>query len=94
LINFLVNLAHPGVELSNFNVMLKLSGKEHRTVYMSWYNAVINVSSFVGPLVGVWLATWLGLQGTMIVGGLLRIVGGLLFSFNRVEEPAPEMAQP
>ncbi len=92
LINFLVNLAHPGVELSNFNVMLKLAGKEHRTVYMSWYNAVINVSGFVAPLLGVWLATQIGFQGTMLFGGLVRIAGGLLFKFNHVEEPAPEAA--
>lgn len=94
-LNFLVNLAHPGVELTSFNTILNLSHPEQRTVYLGWYNAVMNGSLFISPLVGVWLAGVLGIPATMLLSGALRLLGGLLMHANRVDvaaEPEPTAA--
>ncbi|MCC7206474.1 MAG: MFS transporter [Anaerolineae bacterium] len=83
--NFLVNLAHPGVDLSAFNTMLKLAPPESRTVYMGWYNTVLNAAYFLGPLVGVWVANLAGIPAAMLASGALRFLGGLLQTVNRVD---------
>ncbi len=89
--NFVVNLIHPGVELSHLNIMLKLAGQEHRTEIMSWYNTVLNLCMFAAPLVGVVIAQQfeVGLTGiavAMLASGLLRFTGGVLFTMNPVQE--------
>ncbi len=90
LINWLVNLFHPGVELGSLNVMLKLGAGEHRALYMSWYNTVVNISLFAAPLAGVWLAEQFDIPTVLLISGGLRIVGGVLFNLNRVQEPSRE----
>lgn len=92
--NFLVNVLHPGFDLSSFNVMLKLTHPRYRTVSMSWYNTIVNISAFLGPIIGVWLAGIIDIRGALIVAGIVRIIGGLLFTLNRVVEPerGPEMS--
>jgi MFS family permease len=93
LLNFFVNLMHPGVELSSFNLMLKMADPAHRAVVMSWYNMVINISLFASPLVGTWLAGYpgIGIPGVLIIGGLFRILGNVLYRLNPVDEPKPQV---
>src|SRR5439155_27272817 len=88
--NFAVNVMHSGVDLGNFNVLLKLTRPEHRTTFMSWYNAVANGSVFIAPLVGAWLAGYVGIPAVFLLSGILRLAGGILFNVNRVEEPVAE----
>ncbi len=83
--NFVVNIMHPGVDLSNFNVLLKLSDPEDRPAYVSWFNMVINLATFAGPIVGAWVAERWGIILVLFFSAALRIVGGLLYNFNRVE---------
>jgi predicted MFS family arabinose efflux permease len=88
--NFLVNVMHSGADLSTFNVLLKLTRPEHRTTFMSWYNAVANGSVFVAPLVGAWLAGYIGIPAVFLLSGILRLAGGVMFNINRVDEPVEE----
>ncbi len=88
--NFVVNVMHSGADLSNFNVLLKLTRPEHRTTFMSWYNAVVNGSIFIAPLVGAWLAGYIGIPAVFLLSAILRLAGGVLFNVNRVEDPAAE----
>jgi MFS family permease len=87
LANFAVNLMHPGFDLSSFNVLLKLSRPEHRTTYISWYNTVVNGSNFLGPIVGAWLAGYVGIPAVLMLSAVLRLSGGILFNVKRVEVP-------
>jgi MFS family permease len=87
LANFTVNLMHPGFDLSSFNVLLKLSQPEHRTTYISWYNTVVNGSNFLGPIVGAWLAGYVGIPAVLMLSAVLRLSGGILFNVKRVEVP-------
>ena len=91
--NFLVNIMHPGVDLSSMNTMLNLAEPAERAVVMSWYNSLVNVMAFLCPLIGAWLAGFVNIDipGVMIIAGVFRILGSLLFRFNRVEvETTPD----
>ncbi|MCE7946023.1 MAG: MFS transporter [Chloroflexi bacterium CFX4] len=90
LINLFVNMIHPGMELGSLNVMFKLGAGEHRAIYMSWYNTVLNISFFAAPLAGVWLASQFSIPVAMLIAGALRFAGGVLFNVNRVREPSRE----
>lgn len=90
LFNFIVNLAHPGVELGTLNVMMKLGAGEQSAVYLSWYNTILNGALFISPLIGAFVADASSIPLVMFFSGVLRITGGLLFNFNRVEEPSRE----
>jgi MFS family permease len=88
--NFLVNVMHPGVELSSFNLLLKLSDPAHRAIVMSWFNTVINLMLCVAPLVGAWLAGFsaIDIPGVLIIAGIFRIIGSILFRVNSVGQAA------
>ncbi|HRE46740.1 MAG TPA: MFS transporter [Aggregatilineales bacterium] len=86
ILNLLVNLGHPGVELCTISLMMKVGSDETRTVYMSWYNTVIQISAFVAPLVGVWIAQRYGIQVAFLIASLLRIIGATLFYVRPVVE--------
>jgi MFS family permease len=90
LVNWIVNLVHPGVDLSSTNIILRLTDPRHRTVILGWYNTVINISAFAMPLVGVALANVIGIPGVMLIAGVLRLAGGVLFNINRVDDPENE----
>jgi len=92
LFNLFVNLGHPGVDLASVNIMMRLGTDENRTLYMSWYNTVINVSAFIAPLLGVWLAEVWGIPTVFLIAGAVRLIGGFLFTVNRVEKPEPQTA--
>lgn len=96
LANFLVNVMHSGVDLSNFNVLVRIARPHERMAYVSWFNTVVNISAFVAPLLGTWMAISFGerygIQIIMIVAGTIRFAGGLLFNLNRVEKPVPAAA--
>ncbi len=87
-INFLVNIMHSVVDLSNFNVLLTISRPNERIAYVSWFNAAVNLSTFIAPLAGVWIADRYGIPFALLVSGGLRILGGILFNVNRVDTTA------
>jgi MFS family permease len=86
LVNFIVNCIHPGVDLTLLNIVMKLSNSENRTLYLSWYNTALNAMMFISPLVGTALAGPLGIPAVFLISGVLRIVGGVLYSVNPVRE--------
>jgi MFS family permease len=86
-INFVVNMIHPGVDLSVLNITMKLGTSETRTIAMSWYNTVLNGAMFVAPLIGTVLAGPFGIPGVFLLSGAGRILGGILYSVNPAEEP-------
>ncbi len=87
--NFVVNLLHPGVDLSSLNVIFKISRPEQRNMNMSYYTTVTSISAFVAPLAAVPLADHIGIPGVMLMAASLRFLGGLLFRFHPVPEVAP-----
>ena len=80
----LINLINPGLNLSHFNILLKLCPDDRRPTYMATFSTVMNAGAFVLPMVGVALASLLGIRTTLLIGGSIRLLGAGLFYVNRI----------
>jgi len=74
-----INLVNPGVNLSHFNILLKLCPDDRRASYIAFYATLLNAGAFVGPMIGVALSQWLGIRPVLVLGGIIRLAGALLF---------------
>jgi MFS family permease len=77
----------PGVSLSHFTTLLKVTPERNRPGYTAAYVFIANIGIFIFPLVGVALADLFGLVPVMIAGGILSIVGSSSFIFWPVQPP-------
>jgi Na+/melibiose symporter-like transporter len=75
----LINIINPGVNLSHFNILLKLCPEDRRASYIAFYSTIINMGAFVGPLIGVALSKTLDIRLLLIIGGSIRLLGALMF---------------
>lgn len=80
----------PGVNLSHFNTLLKVTPPETRPQYISIYQTLMNIGAFVAPLVSVAIANKIGLAPTLIGAGLLSMIGSTSFWWNPVKAPESE----
>lgn len=78
----------PGVNLSHFNTLLRVTPPQQRPNYTAYYMTVANFGIFVCPLAGVALANWIGLAPALILCGAASILGSTSFWFNPVERIA------
>lgn len=88
----LINIINPGVNLSHFNILLKLCPEDRRASYIAFYSTIINVGAFVGPMIGVALSRTLDIRLLFIIGGSIRLLGALMFHIFpiRVADPTRE----
>ncbi len=88
------NLIAPAVNLSHFTTLLEVTPEENRPGYTSWYISLVNTGAFVGPLLGVVIADRLGISPTLVICGVLSILGSTSFWWRPVIDdrpvPAPE----
>ena len=73
------NMIAPGVNLSHFTTLLEVTPEENRPGYTSWYISLVNTGAFIGPLIGVVIADWLGIAPTLVICGVLSILGSTSF---------------
>jgi predicted MFS family arabinose efflux permease len=78
------NLIMPGVNLSHFNTLLKVTPPDKRPEYTALYMAFVNIGIFIFPLLGVALADRFGLQPVLIGCGIFSILGSTSFWFRPV----------
>lgn len=88
--NILVNLIHPGVELSLVNIVFKMCKPEHRNMNMSYYTVVLSLAAFIMPLAAVPLSSAIGIPAVMLISAVLRVCGGMMFNLNKVQEVQPQ----
>lgn len=69
----------PGVNLSHFNTLLKVTPAKERTEYTAWYMAMVNIGAFICPLIGVALANKFGIAPVLVGCGLFSIIGSTSF---------------
>ena len=84
LVSGLNALLTPGVNLSHFNTLLKVTPPHSRPAYTALYMAFVNTGACIFPLVGVWLAARIGLAPTLIACGLFSILGSTSFWWRPV----------
>jgi len=79
LTNLISGLFLSGISMLLFNQMLNVSPEEGRTSFIAAYNIVIGLVGFIAPQFGVWLLDEIGMNLTMNLSTLLRLVGALSF---------------
>jgi len=78
-LSVLNGLIVPGVNLSHFNTLLKTIPAEARPSYTAIYVTLTNIGAFICPMIGVELANHIGLGPTLVISGLLSVVGSFSF---------------
>ncbi|MGC9522487.1 MAG: MFS transporter [Anaerolineae bacterium] len=82
----LINLINPGVNLAHTNVFYRVCPEERRASYMAIYSSIMNAGAFVCPMIGVALAEVMDIRWVLAIGGIVRLLGGLLFHVWRIED--------
>jgi len=77
--SILGGVAWAGCNLALFNLMLAVCPSDRRPTYIALHTSLINVTAFVGPLLGAAMAGWVGLRPIFVISGALRLAGLLLF---------------
>ena len=68
-----------GLDLVFFDELMKTVPAEYSATFISLAQSMQYLSTIVAPLVGAWLATYVGLGGALLISAGLRLVGFLLF---------------
>jgi MFS family permease len=77
----------PGLNLSHFNMLLKVSPPAEKANYLAAYVVIMNAGAFVMPLVGVYLAEQFGFAMLLVAGGALSLLGSSLFRWRALQTP-------
>ncbi len=77
-------LLAPAVNLSHFNILLKVMPPEQRPLYTGLYTTIVNLGAFVCPLIGVFIADQIGLAPALVAFGALSILGSTSFWWRPV----------
>jgi hypothetical protein len=68
-----------GLNLVMFDELMKTVPDELSATFVSLSQMLSYVSAVIAPLVGTTLATFIGINGGLLVGGFINLVGFLLF---------------
>lgn len=79
----------PGVNLSHFNTLLKVTPEKERPGYTALYMTAANIGAFVSPFLGIALANAIGFAPALIICGFLSIIGSFSFWIWPVQDLRP-----
>ncbi len=75
----IAGLFQAGLDLVFFDELMKTVPPEYSATFVSLAQSMQYLSAIVAPLIGTWLADYIGLGGALWVSAGLRLVGFLLF---------------
>jgi len=75
----IAGLFQAGLDLVFFDELMKTVPQEYSATFVSLVQSMQYLSAIVAPLIGTWLADYIGLDGALWVSAGLRLVGFLLF---------------
>jgi hypothetical protein len=75
----IAGLFQAGLDLVFFDELMKTVPQEYSATFVSLVQSMQYFSAIVAPLVGTWLADYIGLGGALWVSAGLRLLGFLLF---------------
>jgi MFS family permease len=87
-------LISPGINLSHFNTLLKVTPPAARPQYTSIYITIMNIGATISPLISVAVADKIGLSPMLIVSGILSIIGSTSFWWWPVIAPQSQTEIP
>lgn len=70
-----------GIDLVFFDSLVSSYPPESSTLFLGLYQTTVYVVTFVGPLAGTALAQSIGIPGSLLVAGALRLAGFGLFAY-------------
>lgn len=73
-----------GNDLVNFDLVLSTTPQEHQATYIGLFQMLQNVALFIMPMLGTIVADLTGLHLALIVAGVLRMVGFVLYLWLRI----------
>lgn len=73
-INIMVGAAVACFTLTLFCGLLETLPESKKTVYISVFNTMLNISGFISPLIGIWMYGRVGIYKAMLIIGLLRLM--------------------
>ncbi len=78
--------------ISNLNIVLEFAVPEDQPTYIGLTNTLLAPVTFLGPILGGWIATTFGFQTMFAVAMVCGIVGGLLLLLwvNEPRQTAPQ----
>jgi MFS family permease len=83
---FLLGEALAAESVSSLNIILEFCAPEDRPTYIGLTNTLLAPTRTVAPLLGGWLATWLGYPPLFAAALALSIIGSLML-FRWLREP-------
>jgi MFS family permease len=81
----LLGMSMSANSVSRMNIILEFCAPEDRPTYIGLTNTML-APGMLAPVLGGWLATWVGYRGLFVVSMVLCVLGGLLLAFW-VREP-------
>lgn len=90
LFGVMINLINPGVSLSHTNMLYTLCPPERRASYLAIYATIANIGAFVAPTLGVALANIIDIRWILVIGGIVRGTGAVMFHLFKVKAPITE----
>ncbi len=75
----IAGLFQAGLDLVFFDELMKTVPQEYSATFVSIIQSMQYFSAIIAPLIGTWLADWIGLGGALWVSAGLRLFGFLLF---------------
>jgi len=84
----IAGLFQAGLDLVFFDELMKTVPQEYSATFVSLVQSMQYFSAIIAPLIGTWLADWIGLGGALWVSAGLRLLGFLLFLKKDVRQAA------
>lgn len=81
-----------GLDLVFFDELMKTVPAEYSATFVSLAQSMQYLSTILAPLLGTWLADYIGLGGALWLSAGLRLFGFLLFLRRDVKQPAQTQA--
>jgi hypothetical protein len=67
----------PAMTIFLSDTLYVVSPEEHRPTFIATNSFVMNITAFVGPLLGTWLAAGIGIREALAVATVIRLLGAL-----------------
>lgn len=77
--NIIIGISVAGTTLILFNILLDVTPKKNRTIYIAIYNTLINASAAISPVIGVAIKDSFNIYIALIIVSCIRIMGSFAF---------------
>ena len=79
LVSLIGGIVGPAFNLGIFNSLLEVIPADNRATYLALFNTLLNVAAFISPVLGTLLAGWLGIRLALVIGGIARLAGFMVY---------------